>query len=56
MTGQEIVKVAAMAECSPRTVQRYLSGHRTLPALEKAIKVAVKRLGFEATTRDGEAE
>ena len=55
MTGLEITKVAALAECSPRTVQRHLDGAKTLPAIERAIKAAMKKLGFEAQQQTGES-
>ena len=41
---QLLVKIAAEANCNPRTVRRYLDGNRVMPIFEASIVAAAKKL------------
>ena len=46
LTPLQMVKIAATAECSIQTVQRYLSGTKVRPMTKIALTAAAEKLGI----------
>jgi DNA-binding LacI/PurR family transcriptional regulator len=44
---RDMTRIAVAANCSTRTVRRYMDGSRVLPVIEDAIKAAAKSLNIK---------